>query len=1031
MEQEELRRNPGTGGESRSGEDEGRNVGSHEAGQAERGEAEDEGANYDGRASREGGSSESHSATVQSERPEHGGVCDGSRRSKTWRADAGSDLPASDGDGDHAESTAVDDGSSGRRSSEPSTQRSSATRRVDEESSGDQAKHDDIPGTNARGEVEGGGHHRDLTVEEMKELRRVAPWACEFSRGGKAEQVIRWSQIEDEYEPAGSRRVGQVWWSREGESQTWKFHTGVFPEEASMENVQLVMMIDEEAEIAEDDLDGVYAVLSRSSRKRFQKGLDKVIVSELYSQPRVAAKAEEMGLKAGSSFDLKTGYDFNKNVDRIRAWRRLKRERPDLLVLCPPCGPFSQLQSWNYKRMSKEKAMVILGEGVAHMEFAMKVFEWQVRRGGIALFEHPAGSKAWQEESVRRASKLEGVQRVVGDQCQFALRVRPEEELNKKATGFLTNSKWIAEELSKKCSGDHEHQPLVGGRAKGAEEYPPKLCEAIVQGLMKERSETFLVNLHPQEWVMAEEDEDENEAIPAGDLEDELDEAVEEAGQPAVRRAADRQGGDQEEEEEREAEEQATQKVIRGVSEADKRLIRKLHINLGHPSKEDFVRALRMSRAREEVWRYVQREFQCDLCKSQKKPELNRPAVIPRSYAPGRTVGVDVVYFPGVAPNETVPVLNIIDWASCYQVLEPMDGVSAEHVWWKFMKAWGRIFGIPELIVMDQGREFLGAFSSRVNEAGAVVKTIGARAPHQQGRTERHGGLAKNMFLRVREQINPDNREEWEAVVHAVEQAKNRLYNRSGFSPAQRQLGQNIRIPGSLGSDNPFESTLVRQGAGAEVQRLIQMREAAMEAFIRQTTVDAVRRAARSKTRSSKEFSQGEVVYVYRKPLARRSIRSPSDTKRAQWVGPGTVIVGEGANVWVAMRGEVWKCAKEQVRSATMEEEEAYGLLREEMEELREEIQRKSSKRGYKDISQLDFPEDRDGEEEEEEEVSPPRQRQRTEVEEPEGNRGEAESEPRTAGGSGPRSSSGEGSSSSSSSDSKEEPEGEKIVEHG
>ena len=61
-------------------------------------------------------------------------------------------------------------------------------------------------------------------------------------------------------------------------------------------------------------------------------------------------------------------------------------------------------------------------------------------------------------------------------------------------------------------------------------------------------------------------------------------------------------------------------------------------------------------------------------------------------------------------------------------------------------------------------------------------------------------------------------------------------------------------------------------------------------------------------------------------------------------------------NVWVAMRGEVWKCAKEQVRSATMEEEEAYGLLREEMEELREEIQRKSSKRGYKDISQLGFP---------------------------------------------------------------------------
>ena len=54
---------------------------------------------------------------------------------------------------------------------------------------------------------------------------------------------------------------------------------------------------------------GVYAVLSRSSRRRFEKALNKVIVSELYSQPRVAKKAEEMGLTAGSSFDLKNGYE--------------------------------------------------------------------------------------------------------------------------------------------------------------------------------------------------------------------------------------------------------------------------------------------------------------------------------------------------------------------------------------------------------------------------------------------------------------------------------------------------------------------------------------------------------------------------------------------------------------------------------------------------------------------------------------------------------------------------------------------------
>jgi len=115
--------------------------------------------------------------------------------------------------------------------------------------------------------------------------------------------------LEDEYEPGESRRVGSFWWSHEDGSKVWKFHNGILPEENSMQSVQVVIAINEEAEIAEDELDGVYAVLSRSSRRRFEKALNKVIVSELYSQPRVAKKAEEMGLTAGSSFDLKNGYE--------------------------------------------------------------------------------------------------------------------------------------------------------------------------------------------------------------------------------------------------------------------------------------------------------------------------------------------------------------------------------------------------------------------------------------------------------------------------------------------------------------------------------------------------------------------------------------------------------------------------------------------------------------------------------------------------------------------------------------------------
>ena len=62
------------------------------------------------------------------------------------------------------------------------------------------------------------------------------------------------------------------------------------------------------------------------------------------------------------------------------------------------------------------------------------------------------------------------------------------EGLVKKPTGWLTNSPYISEQVSKLCSNrwkaaKHRHVHLVSGRAKAAEVYPPKLCIAILKGL--------------------------------------------------------------------------------------------------------------------------------------------------------------------------------------------------------------------------------------------------------------------------------------------------------------------------------------------------------------------------------------------------------------------------------------------------------------------------------------------------------------------------------------------------------------------
>ena len=75
---------------------------------------------------------------------------------------------------------------------------------------------------------------------------------------------------------------------------------------------------------------------------------------------------------------------------------------------------------------------------------------------------------------------------VVADQCMYGL-LSPTPgggELPAiKPTRFLTSSPEMAARLSTRCSKDHQHQQLVGGRAAAAAFYPLKLIKAMLLGM--------------------------------------------------------------------------------------------------------------------------------------------------------------------------------------------------------------------------------------------------------------------------------------------------------------------------------------------------------------------------------------------------------------------------------------------------------------------------------------------------------------------------------------------------------------------
>ena len=112
----------------------------------------------------------------------------------------------------------------------------------------------------------------------------------------------------------------------------------------------------------------------------------------------------------------------------------------------------------------------------------------QREEGRYFLHEHPWLATSWFLPEVAEIMKFDDVQRVRTDMCQFGMTSRTGgvggalgQAL--KPTGFLTNSSHIATYLSQRCIRDHDHVPLVGGRAAAAAIYPHKLCCAICKGL--------------------------------------------------------------------------------------------------------------------------------------------------------------------------------------------------------------------------------------------------------------------------------------------------------------------------------------------------------------------------------------------------------------------------------------------------------------------------------------------------------------------------------------------------------------------
>ena len=620
------------------------------------------------------------------------------------------------------------------------------------------------------------------------------------------------------------------------------------------------------------DYDLLYINLNSSSHE----------ISELFSVPRVTEVASCFGLKKGPSYDIRTGHDLREKELQDRVRSEIKLRKPKLVVICPPCGPYSSLQNLNPRKNSKEWLKMLSDARILH-RFGMQVAQDQIDGGRYFLYEQPRNAKSWDDREVQRISQQPHVQLFSMDQCMFGLKDRISHKRHKKATGIMVNSMEIRKQLERHCDGSHEHEPVLGkvklqdawiARSRLAQEYPRKFCMAICRGLMREieaRNQAKAVSS-----VLAVE----------------------------------------------ELENQSDERKIASI-------LRRCHNNLGHPSTPKFIAMLKAARASEKCLK-IAKGLTCTTCDAMKQTKSHRVAKVENATQFNQVVCMDT--FEVELPQRTMKFLNIVDSATRYQVVVPLwKGANAENVRQCYRRYWKRWAGPPVRVWSDGGPEFQGIFTNLLGSDGTIHEMTGSYSPWQNGMCERLGGVWKEAFRKAVLEAVPDGRAEIEELCDQVNAAHNSLTRKDGFSPSQHVLGMDVRLPGVImtGEGNEVIESAVLQGEKGFTRRM-NIRNAARAAFMNADSEAKVRRAFHARSRvASVPLAPGDLAYIWRKVKGGTC---------HHWHGPGHVLGTEGSRVWVASGSKVYRCSREQVKRPSEEQEALIRLLPENLRIMRSTI---------------------------------------------------------------------------------------------
>ena len=342
--------------------------------------------------------------------------------------------------------------------------------------------------------------------------------------------------------------------------------------------------------------------------------------------------------------------------------------------------------------------------------------------------------------------------------------------------------------------------------------------------------------------------------------------------------------------------------------------LRKLHNNLGHPTNRELIRVLKNAGGSETALRLAS-DFNCDICFHRQRPPPCLPASAHQIVDFNHRVGLDVKKVLGWQPNQVVTCLNVIDYASGFQLMFSFYEVETGDVLKDlFQKGWQSWAGAPVEVLLDPARTNLASsFVDPLELAGTRVLSTAAEAHNQLGKVEKHGHLFEAILQKVLDQAQPTCREEFEQCVLATCNSKNKMINNRGLSPVQHVFGRNPRIASDLLQDEPDPVAATSPLFDAQAARTLAIRTAARTAVAVSQDDISLRTALNAKPRVERDFVAADFVSYWRTQKYMRGVRLVG----GRWYGIGIVMGKVGRHVLVFHRENMFKVSPEHLRHAS------------------------------------------------------------------------------------------------------------------